>query len=300
MSVAPVRPSDPFGIVDFSTEGGSSATPRAPGVPSGDIQFVGPVIIPEPTLTTGDQALTEMLQFRGSPLPLAEQVTEGLDQERMDALIEDCDNGRLSINDLAMELTILILNNALENKCIERQIRSELTQIRFVSDMEMAKMIEEKGELAFKKTITSTVTKVVSTVAVVAIEETANYIANRKKEEAGVAVEGSGGSKEKDFKYTKPERDAIIRRGQLTGKLSDQVSQAVGEIIAADSDLEMSKLDAQMKKREAMNKLMDSIANSVESSIRAQEQAIQFSMGMLDKINSLAHDSVSRIIGNMR
>jgi hypothetical protein len=253
-------------------------------------------------LTTGDQALTEMIQFRGSPLSLADRITEGLDLDKMNTLAEECNSGQLSINDLATELVIMMLNNALKNKCTERQMRAELAQLHFKNDIGMADMIEKKGKLAFNRAIANVVAKTVSSVATIAIEETANYIANRKRSEAAQNTRQGApiGDSNKDFKYTKPERDAIIHRGQLVAKLTEQMVQATGETINAKLDLETSELDAKMKAKEAMNKLMDSIANSVESSIRAQDQAIQSAMGMLDKINSLAHDSVSRIIGNMR
>jgi hypothetical protein len=45
--------------------------------------------------------------------------------------------------------------------------------------------------------------------------------------------------------------------------------------------------------------MLDSISNSIESSIRTHDQAIQFAMGMLDKIFSLAHESMSKITSNI-
>jgi hypothetical protein len=303
MSVVPVRPTsirspDPFGAVDFQPNPLIASSPK--GVPSGDIQFIGPVIIPEPTLTTGDQNLMEMIQFRGSPLSVADQMAAGVDAEKMNALMEDCSSGKLSVSDLATELMIMMINNAHENKAIERQMRAELAQVHFENDMEIAKMIKEKGELAFKKVITGVVTKVATTVLTIAAEQTANYIATRKTNAAGSDVGAIKGDQQKGFKYTPQEQEDIRRKGQLAGKLGEQVSQTVGEIIGAELDLDASKLESQIKIREAMNKLNDSIANSVESSIRAQEQAIQFAAGMLDKICNLAHDTLSRIIGNMR
>ncbi|MDR2372124.1 MAG: hypothetical protein LBD60_03185 [Puniceicoccales bacterium] len=56
---------------------------------------------------------------------------------------------------------------------------------------------------------------------------------------------------------------------------------------------EMSKIETQKQAMETSGKLLGSIASSVGSSIRAQDQAIQFAMGMLDKINSSTHATLS-------
>ncbi|MDR1906809.1 MAG: hypothetical protein LBQ03_01135 [Puniceicoccales bacterium] len=296
-----------FGPVDFSSaaiESSSGASGVAPGHgvgPSGDIQFIGPVIIPEPTLTTWDRELTEMVQFRGTPLPLAEQMRAGLDPEKMNALIEDCNNGKLSVNDLAAELMILTLNNAMENKSIERQMRAELAQVQFQNGMKVADLIKQRGELTYKKAVTEAVTKMTTLAVDLGSKATAHYIANQKK--SGMAeVNVMKGSKDtgKDFKYSPNEQKAIIERGEMVSDALKKIVESTSTLISGELELGISKIDAQQKATEAMNKLLDSIASSVESSIRTQDQAIQFAMGMIDKINSLAHDSFSRIVGNIR
>ncbi|MDR2372127.1 MAG: hypothetical protein LBD60_03200 [Puniceicoccales bacterium] len=326
----PSIPVSNFGPIDFSPvtldgdEGVQGVTPKGGGPgPSGDIQLWGsaitldstlsigasgnvnvggPGIILEPPLTPEDQKTREMIQFRGTPLPLAEQMRAGLDPERMDALIDQCNNGQLSVNDLAAELMILMINNAFENKSIERQIRSEIAQLQFQNGMKIADMIKEKGELAYKKAVTDAVTKMVATLADAAINAAA-YNKSQQKGENKTSINmetGAGDSEAGGLKYTKDQRENINKAGKLGGEAVKTIIESTGSLICAEFDLKISKIDAQKQVAETMGKLLDSIASSVESSIRAQDQAIQFAMGMLDKINSLAHDSLSRIIGNMR
>ncbi|MDR0740507.1 MAG: hypothetical protein LBF34_02235 [Puniceicoccales bacterium] len=321
-----------FGTIDFSPvafegdEGVQGVTPKRGGPgPSGDVQLWGPAIIMEPPLTAGssgsgqpwegpaiileppltpeDQKTREMIQFRGTPLPLAEQMRAGLDPEKMDALINQCNNGQLSVNDLAAELMILMINNAFENKSIERQIRSEIAQLQFQNGMKIADMIKEKGELAYKKAVTDAVTKMVASLADAAINAAAYNKSQQKGENVGqtnMEAEGSANSKAGGFKYTGEQRDNINKAGKLGGDAVKTIIESTGSLICAEFDFKISKIETQKQATETMGKLLDSIASSVESSIRAQDQAIQFAMGMLDKINSLAHDSLSRIIGNMR
>ncbi|MDR2812342.1 MAG: hypothetical protein LBB05_00910 [Puniceicoccales bacterium] len=300
-------PGNYFGTVDFSPaaiegdEAASAVTSGESTEPSGDVQLKGPVVIPEPTLTAGDQALMEMVQFRGVPLPLAEQMRAGLDPEKMNALVEECNSGKLSVNDLAAELMILMINNAFENKSIERQMRAELAQVQFQNGMKIADMIKAKGDLAYKKAVTQAVTKMTACVADIAATKIADHIASRKEGADHLNLAQKGGTDDtRGFKYDPEKRNAIRQAGKLTSEALRTTVETAGNLMCAELDLKTSQIDAQQKAAEAMNKLLDSVASSVESSIRAQDQAIQFAMGMLDKINNLAHDSLSRIIGNMR
>jgi hypothetical protein len=268
---------------------------------SGNVQIGGAGVILMPPLTPDDLKTLEMVQFRGTPLPLAEQMQAGLDPARMEALVGECNNGNLSVNDLAAELMILMLNNALANKSIERQMRAELAQMQYQNGMKIADMIGKKGELAYKKAVTQAVTKMATVAVDIATTKIADYIANQKLGNvAGENLTGGTGSQKGGFKYTPEERDAIRRNGAMTNEALKAAIETTGNLICADLDLEMSQIDSQKQAAEATGKLLDSIASSIDSSIRAQDQAIQFIMSMLDKINSLAHDTISKINSNIR
>ncbi|MDR1334412.1 MAG: hypothetical protein LBJ71_04280 [Holosporaceae bacterium] len=297
-----------FKPLDFSTtsvEGnkGTSGSNSENGVGSSGIcgNFEGLGVILTQPLTREDHELLESLQFRGTPLPLAEQMLAGLDPEKMDALIEECNSGQLSVNDLATELMMLMLNNAFENKSIERQMRAELAQIAFQNGMKAADMTGKKGELAYKKAAIQAVTKMASVAVDIATSKVADYIANQKKPDvAGIHAKRGGGDRAGGFKYTPDERKAIKENWKLGNEALKAAIETTGSLMCADIDLEMSKIDAQKQAAEATGKLIDSIASSVDSSIRAQDQAIQFAMSMLEKINSLAHDIISKIVNNIR
>jgi hypothetical protein len=304
-------PGNYFGSVDFSPiipKDDGKVTEVAPekGIgPSGYLQPLGggggAAIIVMPSLTASSQKELDNLLFRRTPLPLAEQMLAGLDPEKMDALIEKCNSGQLSVNDLATELMMLMLNNAFENKSIERQMRAELAQIAFQNGMKTADMTGKKGELAYKKAVIQAVTKMASVAADIVTSKVADYIANQKNGDvARKNTEGGGSSQAGGFKYTPEERKAIKENWKLGNEAFKAAIETTGSLMCADIDLEMSKIDAQKQATEATGKLIDSVASSVDSSIRAQDQAIQLIMSMLDKINNLFHDSISKIVNNMR
>jgi hypothetical protein len=266
----------------------------------GDAQLGGAVINVDPTLTMADQELADMVKFRGSPPPLADQIGQGLDEEQMAALQEQCNNGQLSVNDLAAELTIIMLKNALENKTIERQMRAELAQVQFQNGMKIADLIKTKGELAYKKAVTQAVTQLASCIG--------SLVTSKLVEKALTPKKGSQGDADAEHLLmdslktgpTAMQREAARRTGEMVGNLVGKVVETAGTLIAAEFDLGISKIDAQIKAKETMGQLVDSISRSVQSSISAQEQAIQFAMSMMEKIFSLAHQSASSIINNSR
>jgi hypothetical protein len=296
---------DPVGFspIAFEMEGKAAEVALEKGIgSSGFARIGGPGIVLELPLTADDQKMLEMVRFRGTPLPIEEQIQNGVNPAMMDALVEQCNTGQLSVNDLATELMLLMLNNALENKTIERQMRAELAQLQFQNSMKIADMIGKKGELAYKKAVTQAVTKMASIAVDIAATKIAEYIANQKlgsvaNPNLGANIEGSskGG-----FKYSPEERENIRQCGRLTSEALKAAIETTGSLICADLDRETAEIDSQKQAAEAMGKLLDSVANSIESSIRAQDQAIQFAMSMIEKINTLAHETANKITGNMR
>ncbi|MDR1590603.1 MAG: hypothetical protein LBR92_01220 [Puniceicoccales bacterium] len=266
--------------------------------PGGDVQLGGAGVILMETETEEFAKLKEEIgKFSGSPLPLEEQMKIGT-EEAMASIMQDCDSGNLSINDLAAELMILMITNALENKSAERQMRAELAQMQFQNGMKIADMIKQKGELAFQKAVTQAVTKAVTcAVDIVASKVTDHFVKKKVAVETSNEQVERNGDKLRD--KSKEEKKATKEAGRLMNEGIKTCVETVGTLVSAELDLKMSQIDAQKQSAEAMGKLVDSIASSVESSIRTQEQVIQFAMGMLDKIFSLAHDSMSKITNNI-
>ncbi|MDR0590871.1 MAG: hypothetical protein LBG09_03445 [Puniceicoccales bacterium] len=295
-----------FGPVNFGQDALEKVDPTAgpkSKVTSGDAQFDGAPVTVDPRYTTEDQRVADETRMAGqtSPMPLEEQIRQGLDQEQMGALLEQCNNGQLSINDLAAELMIIMLNNAMENKTIERKMRAELAQVQFQNGMKIADLMKAKGELAFKAAVTQAATQLASCIGNLVtskLVEKALTPKNKSHDEAGLGDEGTLESTK--IGPTEAERKAAREAGQIAGNLVGKVIESAGAIVVAECNLGISKIDAEIKTQEALGQLVDSIARSVQSSITSQEQAMQFAINLVEKLYSLAHQSLSSITNNIR
>ncbi|MDR2806686.1 MAG: hypothetical protein LBB11_00830 [Puniceicoccales bacterium] len=252
--------------------------------PSGDVKLGGSVISLDPVFTKADQSAANIVAEISS-------ATVGNPMSKM------------SVNDIMAEMTMMMLQNAFANKSVEREMRAELSSMQFQNGMKLADMIEKRGELAFKKAVTSAVTQVASAVANIAAQEITEKIMLRSKNSTDISVGAQAateGATHTKIAPTALERQKAMQTGQLVGELAKSTTSCIGNLIAANLDLDISKIDAEQKTMETMNKLIDNIISSVDSSIHSQESAIQFAMNMLQQLNSLAAESCNRIINNMR
>jgi hypothetical protein len=297
------------GKVDFSRDAWIEDVEDTKGVspprgrsPSGDAKLGGAPLTMGGRYTMADQRVADETRSVGRTptMSLEDQICQGLDQEKMGALNEQCLSGQLSVNDLAAALMIIMLKNALENKTIERQMRAELALVTFLNGMKIAELIKLKGELAYKKAIFQAGTQLASCVANFAVSKLVEkaLTPGGSHGEANLAEEGK-----LDSTKTGPieaERMAARKTGELAGNLVGQAISSTGMIVEAEFDLGISKIDAQIKVLEATNQLIASISQSVQSSITSQEQAIQFALSMMEKIFSLAHQTASSLTNNTR
>jgi ketopantoate reductase len=213
----------------------------------------------------------------------------------------------MSLNDMAAELTIMILQNAQSIKAIEREMKAELAAVQFQNGMKMADMIEKRGELAFQKAVTEAVTKMTSAVASIAAQKIGEKLATPKTTQGeGRSQLGLGQGDGSKFipgqksQLTEAQKMAVQSTGKMCNDLAKAMVEATGTLIAAHLDLDISKIDAEKQVMETMNKLIDSVISSVDSSIRSQDSAISFAMNLLQQLNSLAADGCNKIINNMR
>ncbi|MDR3317697.1 MAG: hypothetical protein LBS71_02745 [Puniceicoccales bacterium] len=269
--------------------------------PSGNCQLGGSPLHLADRITPDDQRIEQLMaQFRGTPLPLAEQIMAGLDPEMMNDLLNQCNRGGLSISDLEAEIMILVIKNAFDNKCTEREMRAQLAQIQFQNGMKIADMIKQKGELAYKRAVTDAVTKLAACVGSITAEYGAKKLMNRPRTRTDVDVSGKGTTTNAKVPLTDVQKQAIQAAATHVSNLVKTSIETIGNLMCAADDKKMSELEVKQKIAEVLNKLVDSIASAVESSIRSQEQAIQFALGVVDKIFSLAASAFSSITNNIR
>ncbi|MDR2201100.1 MAG: hypothetical protein LBN94_03260 [Puniceicoccales bacterium] len=297
--------------VRTTTIGGGSVIPgvRPTDVitsPSGDVQLGGTGISIDPIFTKSDQLTADMLTQIGA--------TSGNPQANM------------SLNDMVAEVMIMTLQHAQEMKSIEREMKAELAQIQFQNGMKIADLIREKGELAYKKAVTEAVGKLVSTAVNIGLNKLAEHMATPSKAErstvkintdvspstAQISTDKNGmpgsattpdmapGSTTEVREVTDRERAHAQRQGELAGSLGSGIVDCVCGIVAANFDLEISKIDAEIKVHETMNKLVDNIISSVDASIHSAESLKQFCLNMISQMANLTHDAFTKIAGNIR
>jgi hypothetical protein len=149
----------------------------------------------------------------------------------------------MSLNDMAAELTMTMLKNALDNKQIEREIKAELAVVQFQNGMKIADMIEERGELAFQKAVTEAVTKVASAIVTIGGQKLGEKLAKPKGKGDDVelaAVDGSGRGgtiKGKKPQLTDAQKMTAQNTGKLTGELLKAMVEATGALVVAHLDL---------------------------------------------------------------
>jgi hypothetical protein len=209
-------------------------------------------------------------------------------------------NEKKSVNDVMAELTIMMLKHSLANKNVEREMRTEIAQIQYQNGMKIADLIKQKGEMAFKKALTQAVTQLTSAVVSLGAQKLTEHLMTREKGTAGIATDGKAAGKDGKIAPTDHEKSRAQTYAGLVSNVARESVSCIGNLIGAEFDLGISKIDAERQVIEITNKLLDSISSSVDSSIRSQESAIQFAMSMLQQLNSLAADGCNKIINNMR
>ncbi|MDR1366586.1 MAG: hypothetical protein LBJ13_01610 [Puniceicoccales bacterium] len=269
---------------------GIPSVPVTNSVSGGDVRLGGPAISVGDTFSASDQATASQLRsFEGIPA----------------SAVSLNPYASMSLNDMAAELTMMMLENACASKRMEREMRAELAAMQFKNGMHMADLILERGELAFEKAVTEAVTKLAAVVAELAAQKIGEKLATPKKENQikdQLPVD-NGAVDEIEMpkaELTRDQKRAAYNTGKLCGDLAKAMVESTGTLIAAHFDLDISKIDAEKQVLETTNKLLDSLISSVDSSIRSQDSAIQFAMNMLQQLNSLAADSCNKIIGNIR
>jgi hypothetical protein len=305
-SYVPLPPSG-FDPVDFDDQEVDSAAPplkMGPKAPPGYAQSGGAPITVDPKWTVEEQqALDQAREIGKTPqMPLSDQIQQGLDQSQIDALKEQCNNGQLSINDLAAELMIMMLKNAMDNKTAERQMRAELAQVQFQNGMKIADLIKQKGEGNYKKAVTHAVTQLASAVVPLLTskiaEKALTSTKGKKHHDAGMAEEGKLTITE--VTPDEVQKAAAASIGQWVASLVKTSVEVTGELISAELDLKNSIIESQTKKLESYNQIIGSVAQSVSAAIAVQVQIMQFTLSLLEKIGNLSNQSTTSVINNIR
>lgn len=215
----------------------------------------------------------------------------------------DPDAQKMSISDMASELMIMMLKNANETKATEREMSAEMSAIQFQNGMEIAKFIQENGDTAFKQAIAGAVIQLTTAVANGATTTVVQLKINRQKNTLVDNQEKDGGGSstiEKGDYYTEAQKQNIQNIGNSVNQISNSIFNTAKSFTDAYMNKSISENQAKQKILETGSNLAESIKKSADSSVNTQNSAIQFCLNMIQQINSLAHDSTSRITGNMR
>ena len=209
-----------------------------------------------------------------------------------------------SISDLASELMIIMLQNAQENKSLERMMKTELSNAQFTNGMKIADKITERGKSEFSLAITGAVMGLTAQAVGFASQKIATKVLTNKAMKSNMITQQSSDTSSVSTQPQKPltdaQRLAINSSSSFMKDVTSSVVNCASTLASASLKLGISQIDAERQVLETSNKLVDSWISSVDSSIKSQEAAMQFAMNMVQQINNLAKEGAEKIINNMR
>lgn len=210
-----------------------------------------------------------------------DQLSSAIDpmiKNAIQAGVTQLEPGARSLDELVTVLMLMMIQNALQNKSMQRMFKAELASSMFQNGLKMAELTREQAGLKLASVCTNAALSITGTVA-------------------GMAAYGIG-TRSSRMKGSDTEKMVQSQRMNFLQQSISTTIGNIGNVASGVLDFQASMRDATKQCIDALNRLTESWISSADMDMRTQDQAIEFSKQMLQKIYDLANQARMSIINH--